>query len=94
MRLTKLTIIHIVITALAMLLFSNCTAKPNLSLQAKGFFTLTDYVDENHSYGKLIILSHLESKVMYCKVHHGWENVKAVWENSEYKYFVSKHKKF
>jgi len=55
MRLTMLTIIHIVITALAILLFSNCTAKPNLSLQAKGFFTLTDYVDENHSYGKLII---------------------------------------
>jgi|TARA_B110000914_G_C15343812_1_gene390524 hypothetical protein len=101
LKVNKLTLFHILVAILSIVLFNDCAgsihktkSNDKLSLQANGFFTLTDHRDVKHSYGKIIIISHLKSEIMYCRIHHGWENVKAVWTDYEYDYYVSKNTKF
>ena len=93
LKVNKLTLFHILVAILSIVLFNDCAGSIHKT-QANGFFTLTDHRDVKHSYGKIIIISHLKSEIMYCRIHHGWENVKAVWTDYEYDYYVSKNTKF
>ena len=57
---------------------------------------IKDVRDEIHEY-KLPVIMHSHTQlVQYCKIHHGWEVLKAYWNHKEddYDYFVSRHKKF
>ena len=90
-KVSKLTLLHIVIVILALILFS-CTTPPSSTIKAKNFFTLTDYKDVIHTYDKPIIIEHLKTDTMYCKVHHRWEIIRAVYimDKNDYDYFVAK----
>ncbi len=80
---------------LMVLLFS-CNTPPQPSVEtaveAKNFFTLTDYKFVEHTYDKPIIIEHLRTDTMYCKVHHRWEIIRAVYimDKNDYDYFVAK----
>jgi|TARA_R110000824_G_scaffold170011_2_gene347253 hypothetical protein len=77
-----------------MVLLLSCAPLKQPPVSKNGFFSLIDYRDKRHTYNKVIIITHLKSDVMYCKTHHGWENIKAVWGYDEYTYYVSKLRKF
>tara|TARA_R110000851_G_scaffold328796_1_gene500024 strand:+ start:55 stop:345 length:291 start_codon:yes stop_codon:yes gene_type:complete len=93
-KINKLTLLHIAIVILALILFS-CNTPPLPVVKAKNFFTLTDYKDVIHTYNKPVIIKHLKTDTMYCKVHHRWEIIRAVWimDNNDFDYFVGKHHK-
>ena len=93
-KVNKLTLFHIIIVILAFILFS-CSTPPSPAVSAKNFFTLTDYKDVIHTYNKPVIIKHLMSDTMYCKNHHCWEVIRAVWisDKNDYDYFVGKHHK-
>ena len=57
---------------------------------------IKDVRDELHEY-KLPVIMHSHTElVQYCKIHYGWEVLKAYWnhEKDDYDYYVRKHKKF
>ena len=93
-KVNKLTLFHIIIVILAFILFS-CSAPPSPVVRAKNFFTLTDYKDETHSYSKPIIIKHLKTDTQYCKNHHCWEIIRAVYimDEGKFNYFIGRNLK-
>mgnify|MGYP003137853852 CR=1 FL=1 len=57
---------------------------------------IKDVRDQLHEYSLPVIMHSHTELVQYCKIHHGWEVLKAYWNHKEddYDYFVRKHKKF
>ena len=83
---------------LVFMLFScNTPPQPKPSVEtpveAKNFFTLTDYKSVEHTYDKPIVIKHLQTDTLYCKVCHRWEVIRAVWisDKNDYDYFVGVH---
>ena len=83
------------IILLVMLLSCNTPPQPAVEIPvvAKNFFTLTDYKDVVHEYDKPIVIKHLKTDTLYCKVHHKWEVIRAVYimDKGDYDYFVGVH---
>ena len=85
------------IILLVMLLSCNTPPQPTPEVknpvEAKNFFTLTDYKDVVHEYDKPIVIKHLKTDTLYCKVHHKWEVIRAVYimDKGDYDYFVGVH---
>ena len=85
---------------LAFMLFScNTPPQPKPEVKtpvvAKNFFTLTDYKDVIHEYGKPIVIKHLQTDTLYCKSCQRWEVIRAVYimDKDDYDYFVGVHHK-
>ena len=57
---------------------------------------IKDVRDDLHEYSLPVIMHSHTELVQYCKIHHGWEVLKAYWnhDKDDYDYFVRKHKKF
>ena len=57
---------------------------------------IKDVRETLHEYSLPVIMHSHTELVQYCKIHHGWEVLKAYWNHKEddYDYFVRKHKKF
>ncbi len=87
------------IILLVMLLSCNTPPQPTpevkTPVEAKNFFTLTDYKDVVHTYDKPIVIKHLQTDTLYCKSCHRWEVIRAVWisDKNDYDYFVGVHYK-
>jgi hypothetical protein len=94
LKVNKLTLFHITIVILAIILVS-CSTSPSAAVEAKNFFTLTDYKDETHSYSKPIIIKHLKTDTLYCKNHHCWEIIRAVYimDEGKFNYFIGRNLK-
>ena len=71
------------------------TPEVKTPVEAKNFFTLTDYKDETHSYSKPIIIKHLKTDTLYCKNHHCWEIIRAVYimDEGKFNYFIGRNLK-
>ena len=83
---------------LVFMLFScNTPPQPKPSVEtpveAKNFFTLTDYKSVEHTYDKPIVIKHLQTDTLYCKYCQRWEVIRAVWisDKNDYDYFVGVH---
>ena len=87
------------IILLVMLLSCNTPPQPTPEVKtpvvAKNFFTLTDYKDVIHEYGKPIVIKHLQTDTLYCKSCQRWEVIRAVYimDKGDYDYFVGIHNK-
>ncbi len=87
------------IILLVMLLSCNTPPQPTPEVKtpvvAKNFFTLTDYKDVIHEYGKPIVIKHLQTDTLYCKSCQRWEVIRAVYimDKGDYDYFIGVHHK-
>ena len=85
---------------LVFMLFScNTPPQPKPSVEtpveAKNFFTLTDYKSVEHTYDKPIVIKHLQTDTLYCNYCQRWEVIRAVYimDKGDYDYFVGVHYK-
>ena len=86
---------NIYFTLVFMLLSCNTPPQPSVetAVEAKNFFTLTDYKDVVHEYGKPIVIKHLQTDTLYCKSCQRWEVIRAVYimDKDDYDIIIARY---